>query len=65
MAIHLQTKVSRIAGGSFLEDIDVAAFDVIGQLERGAGLPVGGNAFEVERGEFALQPVLEGEVELR
>ena len=41
------------------------ALDVIGQLERGPAMPVGGNALEIERREFALQLVLEGEIELR
>jgi len=39
--------------------------DIIWQLEQRLLLPARGNVFEVKRGEFPLEPVFEGEVELR
>ena len=38
--------------------------DVIRQLEQRFVLPAGGNAFEVLRRKFPLEPVFEGEIEL-
>jgi hypothetical protein len=39
--------------------------DIIRQLEQRLAVPVAGNALEVKRREFSLEPVFEGEVELR
>jgi hypothetical protein len=64
-AIHLQAEIGDEGGRDFLENIDQGMTDVIRQLEQRLAVPVAGNAFEVKRREFSLEPVFESEVELR
>ncbi len=62
--VHLQAEIGDAAGLDAAERLDPAGVDVGAELVRGAGLPVGADALEVQRRELALDLVLEREVEL-
>ena len=64
-AIHLQAKVGDVGGGNCFEKVNQRVADVIGQLQRGLFLPAGGNFFEMQRREFALDFVFESKIEVR
>src|SRR5262245_27224960 len=64
-AIHLETEVRHRLHRRLPEQVDQLAVHVVGQLQKGARMPVRGNSLGVERRELPLNLAADREVERR
>lgn len=62
--VHLQAKIGDVDSDDLSENLDQSLIHVIGQLEHRFVMPARGNAFEILRREFPLEPVGKGEVKM-
>src|SRR5205814_4162830 len=64
-AVHLETEVSDRLRRRLAEQVDDGMVHVVRELPQRPGVPVGGDALGVERGELALEFAEDGEVQVR
>src|SRR5439155_12280096 len=64
-AVHLETEVAHRLRRRLAEEVDDGMVHVVRELPQRPGVPVGGDALGVERGELALEFADDGEVQVR
>ncbi len=65
LMVHLQAEVGDVGSGNIFENFNQRLAEIIRQLERSFLLPAGGDSFQTQGRELALDFIFDGEIQLR